>query len=521
MATIAVQTDEAASLEQVDTTAPVLVVGRQQDKKPLEEIARRLRLRLVSAREYLSSPEVANGARQIINLCAVEDYLSQGYYVSLLAEARGQRAVPSIDTVTGLAWKKIYKNHLSELATLIDKKALDAFADGKNSCTAEIFFGEANHGWAKRLASRAFKLFPAPILEVNIKRLKGGWKIEYIWPLSSTTISPSELGRFGECLADHLNNRRNSASRRRKTMFDLAILFDPLEKLPPSSESSVKHFVRAAERQNIQAEIISKKDLARLSSFDALFIRETTNIDNHTFTFARHAEARGMPVIDDSVSILRCSNKVYLREALARAKIATPKTLLITKTTLREVLGQLDFPCVLKIPDGSFSRGVVKVKNADEYVEQATKMLEDSFIILAQEYLYTEFDWRIGVLDGRPLFACKYHMAKGHWQIYNHRAGGRTSAGGFETMAVEDAPPSVIKAAVKASLQMGHGLYGVDVKEARGIAHVIEVNDNPNIDAGIEDKFIGERMYDEVISEFRRRILIARGLAEMAAEKRA
>ena len=87
-------------------------------------------------------------------------------------------------------------------------------------------------------------------------------------------------------------------------------------------------------------------------------------------------------------------------------------------------------------------------------------------------------------------------------------------------MAVEDAPPAVIKAAVKASLQMGHGLYGVDVKEARGMAYVIEVNDNPNIDAGIEDKFIGERMYDEVISVFRRRILIARGLAGAAAEKR-
>ncbi len=182
-------------------------------------------------------------------------------------------------------------------------------------------------------------------------------------------------------------------------------------------------------------------------------------------------------------------------------------------------MGQLSFPCVLKIPDGSFSRGVIKVKNVDEYVAQATKMLENSFIILAQEYLYTEFDWRIGVLDGRPLFACKYHMAKGHWQIYNHRAGGRTSAGGFETMAVEDAPPAVIKAAVKASLQMGHGLYGVDIKEARGIAHVIEVNDNPNIDAGIEDKFIGERMYDEVISVFRRRILIARGLAGVGRRK--
>ena len=29
----------------------------------------------------------------------------------------------------------------------------------------------------------------------------------------------------------------------------------------------------------------------------------------------------------------------------------------------------------------------------------------------AQEYLATDFDWRVGVLDRRPLFACKYFMA--------------------------------------------------------------------------------------------------------------
>ena len=29
-------------------------------------------------------------------------------------------------------------------------------------------------------------------------------------------------------------------------------------------------------------------------------------------------------------------------------------------------------------------------------------MLEDSDLILAQEFMYTEYDWRIGVLDGEP-----------------------------------------------------------------------------------------------------------------------
>ena len=180
---------------------------------------------------------------------------------------------------------------------------------------------------------------------------------------------------------------------------------------------------------------------------------------------------------------------------------------------MKEMQTQLAFPLVLKIPDGSFSRGVIKVRDAGEYQQKASQMLEDSFIILAQEFLPTSFDWRIGVLDGKPLFACKYHMARGHWQIYNHKAKGKTDMGGFETMRVGDAPQNIVKTAVRASLQMGRSLYGVDLKEVNGTPYVIEVNDNPNVDTGVEDKATGEEIYNTIISVFRERILASKGLA--------
>ena len=51
--------------------------------------------------------------------------------------------------------------------------------------------------------------------------------------------------------------------------------------------------------------------------------------------------------------------------------------------------------------------------------KQVLKMLfEKSAILLAQAFTPTEFDWRVGLLNGVPLYACKYYMAKGHWQIY-------------------------------------------------------------------------------------------------------
>jgi glutathione synthase/RimK-type ligase-like ATP-grasp enzyme len=35
---------------------------------------------------------------------------------------------------------------------------------------------------------------------------------------------------------------------------------------------------------------------------------------------------------------------------------------------------------------------------------------------------------------------------------------------------------------------------------------VIEVNDNPSIDSGVEDKYLGDELYRVIISEFLRRM---------------
>lgn len=61
-----------------------------------------------------------------------------------------------------------------------------------------------------------------------------------------------------------------------------------------------------------------------------------------------------------------------------------------------------------------------KVASDEELRAALDEMFRHSSVLLAQEFIPTEFDWRIGLLDGEPLFACKYYMAKGHWQIYNH-----------------------------------------------------------------------------------------------------
>ncbi|HAE00473.1 MAG TPA: RimK family alpha-L-glutamate ligase, partial [Rhodospirillaceae bacterium] len=102
----------------------------------------------------------------------------------------------------------------------------------------------------------------------------------------------------------------------------------------------------------VKVDTIGQRDLPRLAEFDALFIRETTALDHHTYRFAKRADAEGIPCLDDAASILRCTNKVYLAELFRTHNIPSPKTVIIDKTNLEKVSTDCDYPIVLKVPDG-------------------------------------------------------------------------------------------------------------------------------------------------------------------------
>ncbi|MCA9289855.1 MAG: RimK family alpha-L-glutamate ligase, partial [Phycisphaerales bacterium] len=252
---------------------------------------------------------------------------------------------------------------------------------------------------------------------------------------------------------------------------------------------------------------IGAKDLPRLAEHDCLWIRETTNIDHHTYRFALRAEQEGMPVIDDPASIRRCTNKVYLAEVVGAAGLAQPRTRVVASMKdLEAVEAELGYPVVLKIPDGSFSRGVKKADDRPSLTSLMRAMLEESDLILAQEFMYTSFDWRVGVLDGEPLFVSQYQMAKKHWQIVRHRDGRPAQEGGFRTIAIADTPEEVVKTGVAAAGLIGRGLYGVDLKQNENGVFVIEVNDNPNLVHGVEDAAEKDALWQRLAGWFLHRL---------------
>jgi glutathione synthase/RimK-type ligase-like ATP-grasp enzyme len=63
-----------------------------------------------------------------------------------------------------------------------------------------------------------------------------------------------------------------------------------------------------------------------------------------------------------------------------------------------------------------------------------------------------------------------------------------------------------LKTALKATSLIGKSLYGVDMKEVDGKFYVIEINDNPNIDSGVEDKILKDKLYATIMEVFLNKI---------------
>jgi glutathione synthase/RimK-type ligase-like ATP-grasp enzyme len=477
-----------------------IVVDRTEDWGPFYPVEN-----LITAEEYLGEDPSPDNAAQVINLCRDYKYLGKGYYCSLLAEARGDRVLPSVRTINDLSKRRMYTLGLASLEKLLHKKKTGLDKLELESYTLRVYFGTTPVEELQGLARQLFELFPCPLMEVDFKPMEKSWAIEEVRPVSIHQLEESGQDEFAAAL-DRFSSKVWKRPRRKKSYsYDLAMLADPDEALPPSNKKALENFVLAGHQIGLDVEVIAKSDYPRLTEYDGLFIRETTNVDHHTYQFAQKAEFLNIPVIDDTNSILKCANKVYLAELLQENDVSTPLTRILYRDNphgLAEAAEALGFPLVLKIPDGSFSRGVHKVKNMAELETIAKQLFQSSVLVLAQEFMYTDFDWRIGVLGGRPLFACKYFMSEGHWQIYNHAAKGSRRSGGFATMAVEQAPEEAIKVAVKASNLIGNSLYGVDIKQSGDRFSVIEVNDNPNIDAGIEDAHLGKLLYHRVMEHF-------------------
>jgi len=460
---------------------------------------------VVQARDYLTDPDMAcDRSIRVFNLCQNCRYLSLGYYVSLLAEARGHKPLPRAGAIEDLQSRRLLQ-HLAEGMDGLIQTSLAAIE--QDSFELDICFGRNMQSHYDELSRQLFNLLQAPLLHASFVRRNHRWHLRSVH--ASDDIPAVDRGFVILAITEYFTARATGV--RHLPRYNLAILHDPGNPEPPSNAQAMQKFEKAARSLGMVVEFITHADIGQLSGFDALFIRDTTFVNHYTYHFSRLATAKGLVVIDDPDSILKCNNKVYLAELLALHRIPTPRTLLVDRYNIEQIIPMLSLPCVLKQPDSSFSMGVMKVESEQDLQEKVQVLLEKSEMIVAQEYLPTEFDWRVGILDRQPLFVAKYFMAPGHWQIIQ-RGNQKCDfiEGQTQAVALSQAPVRVVKLALKAANLIGDGFYGVDIKQTGKRCCVIEINDNPSVDAGNEDGVKKDGLYRAVMRVFLKRIT-ARG----------
>lgn len=456
---------------------------------------------IVSASDYLSPENYhQNKILRVINLCESYNHQTLGYYVSLLAQARDHKAIPSVHSI-----QDVLSASLSKIISQdIDEEIQHSLHNIKgDEFVLSLYFGQNMAKSHAVLAKKLHGLFQLPLMRLTFEKKKQ-WAIKTLLPISLDDIPAHHFAFMQQAAESYLSKKRFHLWRKKQRYHDLAILIDPCEPNAPSNKKALASFVDAGEAMGLNVDFIEKTDSKSIAEYDALFIRATTAVNHYTYRLARRAAQENLVVIDDPQSIIKCSNKVYLAELMRNHQILIPETLFISKYD--KEIPKIEFPCVLKRPDSAFSQGVIKIDDFKSLQKSLTQFFKTSDLVLVQPFIPTEYDWRIGILDNKPIFACRYFMAANHWQIYNWQASKDKREGNTETLALEKVPESILKAALKSTRLIGDGLYGVDIKSHDDKHYVIEVNDNPNIDFGLEDEVLGEVLYQQIMAVFLQRI---------------
>lgn len=94
---------------------------------------------VVPATDYLTNPQYSDRRiGRVFNLCRSYRYQSSGYYVSLLAMARGHKPMPSVSTIEDMKSNAVMRLALEDLDGLI-QRSLRAIRS--EAFTLSVYFG--------------------------------------------------------------------------------------------------------------------------------------------------------------------------------------------------------------------------------------------------------------------------------------------------------------------------------------------------------------------------------------------
>src|SRR5690242_15291914 len=208
----------------------------------------------LAARAYLTDPFYANGVGsssgqaasrsfKIFNLCKSYRYQSSGYYVSLLAEARGHKPLPKVGTMEDLQSQNLVRYLTEDLSPSIQEVLVSGKAD---DLSLGIYFGHCLETRYDSLSQQLFERLQAPLLSARFQRHDNQWVLRSVHAMTPGDI-PEDHREFAIQAASAYFSRPDRETKKFRPRFDLAILLDPNNSEPPSNAMALEKFRKAAE----------------------------------------------------------------------------------------------------------------------------------------------------------------------------------------------------------------------------------------------------------------------------------
>lgn len=199
----------------------------------------------------------------------------------------------------------------------------------------------------------------------------------------------------------------------------------------------------------------------------------------YTVALVRQLEAQGALALNGAIGIEAARDKLRCLQALARAGVPVPRTLVLAKKKhLDATLSEVGLPAIVKLLSGTQGIGVM-IAESDE----ALRTLLETLWGMRQDSIVQRFvreasgrDVRAFVVGGRVVAAMRRTAPRGEFRANVHR--GATA----EPLELDRASNDLAR---RAADVLGLAVAGVDLLEASDGALVLEVNSSPGLE-GIE-----------------------------------
>lgn len=216
-----------------------------------------------------------------------------------------------------------------------------------------------------------------------------------------------------------------------------------------------------------------------LGDLDVIMPRIGRSLTDLGFAVLRHLETMETPTTLTSQALMTARNKFLALQALQKAGVRIPRTILVaSRMDAEEALRLLPSPAVLKLLTGTQGIGVLRVKEPAEAASIIDTLHSLGEMIAIQEYIpHPGVDIRALVVGGKVVGSMK-RVAKLHEWRTNIHLGAKPLPHKLDQVAEETS--------LKAAQATGLEIAGVDLVYRENEPYVLEVNACPGFRGLVE-----------------------------------